>query len=205
MHVVEAWDRDAGALVRLAAADCGFAYRDSRFKREKGRWIVTAVEFALARRARPELSYSGIGDELQAMGIAAPTPAQVSEAVCRIRKRKLPDPRVLANAGSFFKNPVVPVAQAEALAVEHPGMPSFDPGIQGLRKLSAAWLIDASGWKGHRDGDAGVAPGHALVLVNHGAASGADLLALARRIAGSVQLRFGVALEPEPRIIGTTW
>ncbi|MGY1531229.1 UDP-N-acetylmuramate dehydrogenase [Luteimonas sp. A649] len=205
VHMVEAWDRDAGALVRLAAADCGFAYRDSRFKREKDRWIVTAVEFALTRRPRLELSYSGIGDELAAMGISAPTPAQVSDAVCRIRRRKLPDPVLLANAGSFFKNPIVPAAQADALAAAHPGMPGFDAGIPGLRKLSAAWLIDASGWKGHRDGDAGVAPGHALVLVNYGAASGADLLALARRIASSVQSRFGVALEPEPRLVGAHW
>jgi len=205
VHAVEAWDRDAGALVRLDAAGCGFAYRDSRFKREAGRWIVTAVDFALTRRARPVLGYSGIGDELVAMGIAAPTPAEVSEAVCRIRRRKLPDPALLANAGSFFKNPVVPVAQADALAAAHPGMPGFDTGAPGLRKLSAAWLIDAAGWKGHRDGDAGVAAGHALVLVNHGQATGAELLALARRIADAVRSRFGVALEPEPRIIGAAW
>src|SRR5690606_3202818 len=114
-------------------------------------------------------------DELAAMGVDAPTPAQVSDAVCRIRRRKLPDPLLLANAGSFFKNPIVPLAQAEALAAASPGMPAFDAGVPGRRKLSAAWLIDASGWKGHRDGDAGVAPGHALVLVNHGNASGAEL------------------------------
>lgn len=205
VHTVEAWDRDAGALVRLAAADCGFAYRDSRFKRETGRWIVTAVEFALMRRPRLELSYTGIGDALAAMGIDAPTPAEVSEAVCRIRTRKLPDPALLANAGSFFKNPIVPAARAGALATAHPGMPTFDAGVPGRRKLSAAWLIDACGWKGHRDGDAGVAPGHALVLVNHGGASGAELLALARRIAASVQSEFGVALEPEPRLVGARW
>ncbi|WP_425477862.1 UDP-N-acetylmuramate dehydrogenase [Luteimonas arsenica] len=205
VHAVEAWDRDAGGLVRLAAADCGFAYRDSRFKREPGRWIVTAVEFALTRSPRLELGYAGIGAELAAMGIDAPTPKQVSEAVCRIRRAKLPDPAVLGNAGSFFKNPIVPVAQADALLAEHPGLPCFDAGVPGSRKLSAAWLIDAAGWKGHRDGDAGVAPGHALVLVNHGGANGAELLALARRIAGSVQARFGVALEPEPRIVGASW
>ena len=205
VHAVEAWDREAGAPVRLAAADCGFAYRDSRFKREPGRWIVTAVEFALTRRPRPVLGYAGIGAELAAMGIDAPTAAQVSEAVCRIRRRKLPDPALLATAGSFFKNPILPVAQADALLAAHPALPCFDAGRPGLRKLSAAWLIDATGWKGHRDGDAGVAPGHALVLVNHGDASGAELLALARRIADSVQARFGVALEPEPRIVGACW
>lgn len=205
VHAVEAWDRATGAPVRLAAADCGFAYRDSRFKREPGRWIVTAVEFALTRRPRLVLGYSGIGDELEAMGIDAPTPAQVSEAVCRIRRRKLPDPAQLANAGSFFKNPIIPATRADALLAQHPDLPCFDAGARGMRKLSAAWLIDAAGWKGHRDGDAGVAPGHALVLVNHGSARGAELLALARRIAGSVQARFGVALEPEPRIVGARW
>ena len=205
VHAVEAWDREAGARVRLGAADCGFAYRDSRFKREAGRWIVTAVEFALSRSPRLELGYAGLGAELEAMGIDRPTPAQVSEAVCRIRRRKLPDPAVLGNAGSFFKNPILPAAQAGALRADHPGLPCFDAGAPGLRKLSAAWLIDAAGWKGHRDGDAGVAPGHALVLVNHGNASGAGLLALARRIAASVEARFGVRLEPEPRIVGADW
>ncbi|MGY0612041.1 UDP-N-acetylmuramate dehydrogenase [Luteimonas sp. A501] len=205
VHAVEVWDRERDAAVRLAAADCGFAYRDSRFKREPGRWVVTAVEFMLSRTPRLELGYAGLGAELEAMGIDAPTPTQVSDAVCRIRRRKLPDPALLGNAGSFFKNPIVPSAQADALLSEHPGLPCFEAGAPGLRKLSAAWLIDATGWKGHRDGDAGVAPGHALVLVNHGDASGADLLALARRIADSVQARFGVALEPEPRIIGASW
>ncbi len=208
VRAVEAWDRDAGRLVRLDAASCGFAYRDSRFKREGARWIVTAVEFALSRTPRLELGYAGIGEELAALGIDSPTPAQVSEAVCGIRRRKLPDPAVLGNAGSFFKNPIVPAAQADALLAAHPRLPCFAagmPGMPGMRKLSAAWLIDAAGWKGHRDGDAGVAPGHALVLVNHGAASGAGVLALARRITASVQARFGVALEPEPRIVGAAW
>src|SRR5690606_11761948 len=108
-------------------------------------------------------------------------------------------------AGSFFKNPILPAVQADALLAAHPGMPCFPAGAPDLRKLSAAWLIDAAGWKGHRDGDAGVSPGPALVLVNHGGASGAQLLALARRIAGSVPARVGVALDPEPRIIGGRW
>src|SRR5690606_34113411 len=136
VHAVEAWDRDAGARVRLAAGDCGFAYRDSRFKREPGRWIVTAVEFALSRRPRLELGYAGLTAELETMGIDAPTPAQVSEAVCRIRRRKLPDPAVLGNAGSFFKNPILPAAQADALLAAHPGLPGFPAGAPGLRKLS---------------------------------------------------------------------
>ena len=121
------------------------------------------------------------------MGIDAPTPRQVADAVIAIRRRKLPDPAVLGNAGSFFKNPIVPVAQAEALLAQHPRLPVFRGDDDDNRKLSAAWLIDTCGWKGHRDGDAGVAASHALVLVNHGHATGQQLLDLARRIADSVQ------------------
>ncbi len=206
IHAVEAYDRHGGGFVRFDAADCGFAYRDSRFKQAPDAHVVTAVEFALSRTFEPRLGYAGIDEELQAMGIeGAPRAAQVAEAVIRIRRRKLPDPAVLGNAGSFFKNPIVPAAQAEALAGAHPGMPLFRGAGDDTRKLSAAWLIDQCGWKGRRDGDAGVAASHALVLVNHGHASGAQLLGLARRIAASVQARFGVAIEPEPRIVGDAW
>ena len=173
--------------------------------KDSPRLIVTAVEFALSRAPTVQLDYSGIGEELASMGISAPTPRQVADAVIRIRSRKLPDPARIGNAGSFFKNPVVPVSTAEALQRDHPGLPVFAAGPAATRKLSAAWLIDACGWKGVREGDAGVSAEHALVLVNHGNASGAQLLALARRIAASVQARFGVALEPEPRIIGSDW
>ncbi len=202
---VEAWDRQVQRMVRLDRAGCAFGYRDSAFKRDPERWIVTAVELALSRHAAPRLDYAGIGEELAAMGVDAPTPSLVCEAVCRIRRRKLPDPAVVGNAGSFFKNPIVPAAQAAALQAAHPGLPQFAAGDDALRKLSAAWMIDACGWKGHRDGDAGVSPQHALVLVNHGHATGAALLALARGIADSVRARFGVDLEPEPRIVGARW
>lgn len=205
IHVVEAFDRTAGALVRLPADDCAFAYRDSRFKHEPERWVVTAVEFRLPRTPELRLGYAGIVEELSRMGIASPTASQVAEAVCRVRRSKLPDPAVLGNAGSFFKNPIVPLALAEGLQREHPSLPVFPGADDASRKLSAAWLIDACGWKGHRDGDAGVSDRHALVLVNHGGASGAELLGLARRIAASVRARFDVALEPEPRIIGDRW
>ena len=210
IHAVEAFERATGTLRRLSAEACAFAYRDSLFKREPERFVVTAVEFALSRTPALRLDYAGLGDELAAMGIDATTadtvrPSQVAEAVCRIRRRKLPDPAVLGNAGSFFKNPVVPVAQADALKAAHPALPMFRGNDDATRKLSAAWLIDACGWKGHRDGDAGVAATHALVLVNHGHATGAQLLDLARRIAASVQNRFDVALEPEPRIVGAQW
>jgi UDP-N-acetylmuramate dehydrogenase len=203
--VVEAFERSTGTLHRLPAAACDFAYRDSLFKREPDRFVVTAVEFALSRTPRLHLEYAGIADELTAMGVDAPTPSRVAEAVCRIRRRKLPDPAVIGNAGSFFKNPIVPVALADALKAEHAALPVFRGGDESTRKLSAAWLIDQCGWKGHREGDAGVAASHALVLVNHGHATGAQLLDLARRIAASVQERFGVALEPEPRIVGARW
>ena len=129
----------------------------------------------------------------------------MADAVIAIRRRKLPDPAVLGNAGSFFKNPIVPSAQAKALHAEYPAMPVFRGNDDATRKLSAAWFIDACGWKGHRDGDAGVAPTHALVLVNHGRATGRELLTLARRIADSVHTRFAVSIEPEPRIIGADW
>ena len=209
IHLVEAFERGSGELRRLDAQACAFAYRDSLFKREPERFVVTAVEFTLPRVPKLKLDYVGIADELAAMGIDSSTDSvrasQVAEAVIRIRQRKLPDPAVIGNAGSFFKNPIVPVAHAEALAAAHPALPQFRGGSDGTRKLSAAWLIDQCGWKGHRDGDAGVAATHALVLVNHGQATGQQLLDLARRIAASVHERFGVDLEPEPRVIGATW
>ncbi|MFE0500601.1 UDP-N-acetylmuramate dehydrogenase [Lysobacter soli] len=205
IHAVESFEPATGRVHRFDAGQCAFAYRDSVFKHEPDRFIVTAVEFALPRTPSLKLDYAGIGDELISMGIASPTPRDVAQAVIAIRRRKLPDPAVLGNAGSFFKNPIVPVAQAEALQAEHPGMPVFRGNGPETRKLSAAWFIDASGWKGHRDGDAGVAPTHALVLVNHGNASGDELLTLARRIADSVRTRFAVSIEPEPRIVGASW
>ena len=202
---VEAWDRQAGRFERLDAAQCAFAYRDSVFKREPERWIVTAVEFRLAREARPRLDYAGVREELAAQGVIAdPTPQQVANAVRRLRRRKLPDPAVIGNAGSFFKNPVVEAALAARIRAEHPQAPVYPAG-EGCSKLSAAWLIESCGWRGHRDGDAGISAQHALVLVNHGNASGAELLALARRVADSVEQRLGVRLEPEPRIVGARW
>lgn len=205
VQAVEAFEPATGLIHRLSAADCGFGYRDSLFKRERERWIVTSVEFALARGAAPRIDYSGVREALHAAGASAPTARDVFDAVCALRRSKLPDPALVGNAGSFFKNPVLALAQAQSLADAHPGLALYPGAGADSRKLSAAWLIDACGWKGHRDGDAGVSDRHALVLVNHGAASGAQLLALARRIAGSVAGRFGVMLEPEPRIVGARW
>ncbi len=205
IHAVDAFDRHAGTMARLGNDACAFAYRDSLFKRDPGHYVVTSVEFALSRTPALNLDYAGIGAELQAMGIGTPRASQVAEAVIRIRQRKLPDPDVLGNAGSFFKNPIVTADAAEALLAEHASMPVFRGADSDMRKLSAAWLIDQCGWKGFREGDAGVAEAHALVLVNHGNASGAQLLDLAHRIKASVLARFSVAIEPEPRIIGASW
>jgi UDP-N-acetylmuramate dehydrogenase len=201
---VEAWDRAEGRAVRLGREDCAFGYRDSLFKRSPDRWIVTAVEFRLSRAAPLRLDYAGVREELAAAGVTEPGPRDVAEAVRRLRRRKLPDPAVIGNAGSFFKNPVVSAEQAGQLHAAHGGLPAYPAGA-GLAKLSAAWLIERCGWKGHREGDAGIAARHALVLVNHGHATGAELLALARRVAASVEERFGVRLEPEPRIVGAQW
>jgi UDP-N-acetylmuramate dehydrogenase len=198
---VEAWDCRTGHLARLDPKDCAFGYRDSVFKRDPGRWVVTAVEFELAREREPRLEYAGVREELAAMRKSRPTPAEVAQAVRRLRRRKLPDPAVIGNAGSFFKNPVVPMDTAAALRAANVTLPVYPAG-EGKSKLSAAWLIEACGWRGFREGDAGVSAQHALVLVNHGHASGAQLLAVARRVADSVAQRFGVRLEPEPRIVG---
>ncbi|QSX78215.1 UDP-N-acetylmuramate dehydrogenase [Agrilutibacter solisilvae] len=205
IHAVEAFEPATGEVHRLPAQACAFAYRDSLFKHQPDRYIVTAVEFALPRTPAVKLDYAGLREELDAMGVTSPAPRHVADAVIAIRRRKLPDPAVIGNAGSFFKNPMVPAAQAQALQAEHAALPVFRGNDADSRKLSAGWLIDQCGWKGHRDGDAGVAATHALVLVNHGQATGSQLLDLARRIAASVYARFGVALEPEPRVIGATW
>ena len=217
--------RRSGALRRFTAAECAFAYRDSVFKHAPDQWLIVAVEFVLPPAAALgmqglRLDYSGIREELGAMGMQADgmhvnsatssiTPALVCDAITRLRRRKLPDPAVTGNAGSFFKNPIVPAVQAEALRQAHPALPVFPAGDEALRKLSAAWLIDACGWKGRRwdagSGDAGISERHALVLVNHGHASGAELLALARAVSADVRARFGVSIEPEPRLVGATW
>lgn len=201
---VDAFDCERRQLRRLDREQCKFGYRDSRFKREPGQWIILRAAFDLLRAGTLRLDYPGVREELAAMRIDAPRPLHVAEAISRIRARKLPLPALLGNAGSFFKNPQIPTQQADALQARYPDMPRW-PGSVGHHKLSAGWLIEATGWRGYRDGDAGVAAQHALVLVNHGNASGAQLLSLARRIAASVAERFEVDLEPEPRIIGAQW
>jgi len=197
---VDAFDRHAGVSLRLGNADCAFAYRDSVFKREPDRYVVTAVEFLLPRTRELRLGYAGIPEELAAMNIDAPGHAAVADAVMRLRTRKLPNPMLIGNAGSFFKNPVVSTAQANDLLRDNAALPHWPLGDE-RRKLSAAWMIESCNFKGLREGDAGVSSQHALVLVNHGQATGAQIWALAQRIREAVKERFGLSLEPEPLVI----
>jgi UDP-N-acetylmuramate dehydrogenase len=199
-------DLQSGRRRRFETADCRFGYRDSIFKHPEGaRCLILSVRFRLSRQFQPRLDYGELRAELGAQGTSAgPLDARrVAEAVIAIRRRKLPDPEQLGNAGSFFRNPIVDAGRAQALALQHPGLPCYqaDMANSGQVKLSAGWMIEQCGWKGYRDGDAAVHERHALVLVNHGSASGAQLLALAERIRESVAQRFGLLLEPEPTIV----
>jgi len=202
---VTAWDWQEQRLIEIGNSDCRFGYRDSRFKAaDADRYFITALQLRLATSFQPRLRYSGLAEQLKAMEVTEPTARQVSQAVIMLRKRKLPDPARTGNAGSFFKNPVVDAATAEALQRRFPLLPAHAAGANAC-KLSAAWMIEHCGWKGCRDGDAGVSAQHALVLVNHGQATGMQILELARKVADSVKETFGVNLEPEPRIVGAEW
>jgi len=194
------FDSATGKTFNIDREACRFGYRDSIFKQPEGKaWIVLDVTFALpaAGRWQPNLRYAELA---QAVTDAAPTPRQLADAVIAIRRRKLPDPQVIGNAGSFFKNPVVSSDACQALLLRYPGL-VHHAQADGSEKLAAGWLIDQCGWKGKRLGAAGVYEKQALVLVNHGGASGADVTALARAIQADVLKRFGVQLEPEPIFI----
>lgn len=195
-----ALDRETGAQREFDLQACEFGYRDSVFKRQAGRYIILRVRFALQRTANPQLDYGPLRQWLQQHAIDSPTPADVSRAVCAIRSEKLPDPGVLGNAGSFFKNPLVPRSMADALRDRFPDLVSF-PQAEGQVKLAAGWLIERAGWKGYRDGDAGVHKLQALVLVNYGQATGQQIIQLARRIQADIAERFAVHLEIEPNVI----
>lgn len=199
---LDAIDLRTGRWRRFDAEECAFAYRHSVFKTSgQTHWLVCAVRFRLLRSAPLQLDYGDLREELARAGCTTPSASDVAEAVRAIRRRKLPDPAVLGNAGSFFKNPVISAQQAATLQSREPGLPCW-PASGSEVKVSAAWMIDQCGWKGFREGDAGVHAAHALVLVNHGHAQGRDILALALRIRDSVRARFGVVLEPEPVILG---
>ncbi|MFY4259857.1 UDP-N-acetylmuramate dehydrogenase [Achromobacter xylosoxidans] len=199
-HSLTAWDVRAGRYVEMTAADCRFAYRDSVFKHQPpGGWVIVAVRLRLPRPWRPVLGYP---DLQRHPGLAAgeSTARAIFDAVCEIRRAKLPDPAVTGNAGSFFKNPIVAAAQRDALLERFPGLVSYAQP-DGRFKLAAGWLIDQCGWKGRQLGAAGVHDRQALVLVNRGGATAADIMALARAIQDAVMDRYGVALEPEPVVV----
>lgn len=200
-HAASVFDFSSGEVSMLDRAACAFAYRDSIFKRAlRDRAAILDITLALPRRWQANLRYAELRQEIEARGLTTPTPAQVSDAVIAIRSRKLPDPALIGNAGSFFKNPVVPASQRDALLVQHPDLVShLQP--DGSYKLAAGWLIDRCGWKGKSLGAAGVYEKQALVLVNRGGASGADVMKLAQQIQAEVAARFGVCIEPEPVLV----
>lgn len=196
---VEMYCIETGAMLTLDAAHCGFGYRESVFKHDlKGRVIITAVEIALTHTPRPRLGYGDVEREVEARGGA--TLRNIREAICAIRRAKLPDPAVLGNAGSFFKNPVVGAAAAERLLAEYPDMPHY-PAPEGRVKLAAGWLIDRAGMKGRRKGAVGVHERQALVLVNHGGATGGEVIAFAHEVQERVRGKFGIEIDTEVNIL----
>ena len=192
-----ALDRQTGELRDFSLEECNFAYRDSLFKQQPGRWLILRVRFKLDRAAHLHLEYGPVRQRLTEQGIEQPTPSDVSRAICSIRSEKLPDPAVLGNAGSFFKNPLVSAALVEQIKAQHPDLVAYAQP-DGQVKLAAGWLIERAGWKGFREADAGVHKLQALVLVNYGTATGLQLLALAQRIQKDIAERFNVELEMEP-------
>ena len=197
---VTALDRDSNELVCLDNTQCGFAYRDSLFKRSPGRYIITGIKLRLSRTKPLQLGYRDLEDYLGDAVSPELDALTVAEAVMAIRRRKLPDPEMIPNAGSFFKNPVVSADKHSQLQAAHPDVVGYPQN--GTVKLAAAWLIDQSGWKGYRNALVGVHNRQALVLINHSGGAGSDVLKLASEIRQSVQERFGVNLEMEPGIVG---
>ncbi len=201
MHWLEAIEKKTGETFVFTNSDCNFGYRDSFFKREgRGRFFISAVTFKLTKRNHKlNLSYGGVQTKLDEMGITKPAISDLRQAVINIRESKLPDPKKVGNAGSFFKNPLVELDHFNSLKDRYPQLVAFE--VDGKYKLAAGWLIDQAGWKGYKEGDAGVHSQQALVLVNHGNASGQNILDLAKKIQGSVLEKFGVDLEIEVNVI----
>jgi UDP-N-acetylmuramate dehydrogenase len=197
-HSLQAVSMATGQPMSLGKAECSFGYRDSIFKRElAGNVMITAVTFRLPKQWVANTRYADVARELAALGVESPTPTEVSDAVIAIRQRKLPDPALLGNAGSFFKNPVVDSDALAHLLAAHPELPHY-PQPDGRSKLAAGWLIDQCGWKGRNLGPVGAYEKQALILVNRGGAKGGDVQRLANAIQCDVAARFGVSLEPEP-------
>lgn len=196
---VHCFDLDSRRFIELSNADCRFGYRDSLFKQEgKGRYVITSVVFALKTEFEPNIRYGDLAAVVETLCRGRqPDAKTVSDAVCQIRSAKLPDPRILGNAGSFFKNPVVSAQTAASLAALHPGMPEYRQP-DGSVKLAAGWLIDQCGLKGYAKGGAAVHDKQALVLVNKHQATARDLYDLALHVKQTVEQRFGITLHTEP-------
>ncbi len=199
---VEYYDLSRHTFTTINRSGCKFGYRTSIFKTElKSRCIITAVTLELSEIPDPISNYGDVKQELAALGIRNAEPKDIFDTVISIRKRKLPDPKVLGNAGSFFKNPVIPLQQAITLQTLFPDMPQYTLQNEFV-KIPAAWLIDKAGWKGFRRGNIGVSPIQALVIVNYGGAKGVEIAELAIEISKSVKHKFGIILETEVNIIG---
>lgn len=198
---LEAIELDTGHLHCFDAEDCRFGYRDSVFKHDAAeRYLITRVIFRLPTRWKPVLAYADLQRCFSERHVAAPDARQISDAVIAIRQQKLPDPATLGNAGSFFKNPVVDADIAKAFLARHPDAPHY-PQPDGRTKLAAGWLIERCGWRGKDLGPVGCHARQALVLVNRGGASGADVQRLSERITADVSAQFGVCLEAEPGFV----
>ncbi len=190
-----------GAIAEFSHADCNFRYRDSVFKRKfKGRYIITSVRFRLNKVPNLNVQYGAIQAELDRRHISQPTIADISSVVADIRVSKLPDPSTIGNAGSFFKNPIVPAIQFSELKMRYPELVSFPAGPD-VYKLAAGWLIEQCGFKGIVDGHTGTWKNQALVLVNHGGATGMEVFSFSERIINAVFTKFGITLEREVNIL----
>ena len=201
-HELEAVDLSTGRSCKFDLTAAEFGYRDSVFKSgQPGRYLITSVVFRLPKRPRWRIAYQGIQEGLKQQGLSETnlTAMDISDVICSLRQRKLPNPEKIGNAGSFFKNPTISTFQFTELKARFPKIPGYDTP-QGT-KLSAAWLIEQCGWKGVVQGRAGVSRQHALVLVNHSSATGKEIWQLAEQIIASVNDQFGIRLEPEPRVI----
>lgn len=198
---LEAMHQESFKLVQFDHADCRFGYRESVFKRAlKNQFVITKVRFRLQKEPRLQLAYGAISSELKKMDIVHPSIADVSAAVMAIRRSKLPDPKLVGNAGSFFKNPVVSAELAQKILSQYPEAPNYPEANSDKVKLAAGWLIEKCGWKGVKSGEVGCHPLQALVLVNYGGGTGQEILALANNIMDDVHEKFQIQLEPEVNI-----
>ena len=199
---LEALNLQTLALEVFDAKACAFGYRESFFKRAgKGQYLISSVTFKLSKKPSVKTSYGAIQEVLAAKGITNPSIREVADAVIEIRQSKLPDPKEIGNSGSFFKNPTVSASEASRLMAEFPGIPHYPVEGSSDVKFPAGWFIEKAGWKGFRRGDAGVHAKQALVLVNYGEATGAEILALSEEIKQSIKDTFGVSLETEVNIL----